>query len=582
MPSNGTGRVDRRRSEVSAALAKCKSALIAVALMSGLINLLYLTGSFYMLEVYDRVLPSRSLSTLLGLGVLAGGLYIAQGFLDLLRSRILVGIGAHLDEVLSARVFETIVQLPIKLGEKNSGLQPLRDLDNVRSFLSGAGPIALFDLPWIPLYLAICFLFHPLLGLIALGGAIVLVALTVLSEICTRKPMREGMRSGVTRNNLLEASRRNAEVLTSMGMTDRMGSLWGKANADYLTNQTRTWDLAGSLGALSKVLRMMLQSAVLGVGAYLVINQMATGGIIIAGSILSARALAPVDTAIANWKGFIAARQGFRNLARWLELLPKASSEMRLEAPRSHVSIEQAAVGAPGQPRPLAQDLNFRLEGGSALGIIGPSGAGKSSLARLLIGLWQPMRGAVRFDGATLDQWPPAILGQHLGYLPQDVELISGTIAQNICRFEPDYEPAAVMAAARAAGVHEMIVGLPGGYETDVGDHGTSLSAGQAQRIGLARALYGDPFLVVLDEPNSNLDAEGDAALTAAITGIRARGGIAVVIAHRPSAIAGVNLLLVMQQGRQVAFGSKEEILDRLAAPAAAMPSAPRALGAAA
>ncbi|MGI8524993.1 MAG: type I secretion system permease/ATPase [Pseudolabrys sp.] len=555
------------RSELAAALNSCRNAFIGIGVMSGMINVLYLTGSFFMLEVYDRVLPSRSVPTLVGLIVLAAGLYIALGILDTIRGRVLARIGASLDEALNARVFDTIARLPLKVGQRADGLQPMRDLDSIRAFLSGLGPVAMFDLPWLPIYLAICFAFHPLIGITALVGSLILVALTLFTETLTRDPVKDAARFAATRTGLVEASRRNAEALIAMGMVGRLGARWDESNRKFRDSQQRVSDVTGGLGATSKVLRMMLQSAVLGVGAYLVIYQMATAGIIIAGSILSARALAPVDLAIANWKGFIAARQGWQRLSKLLALMPPRPAQMQLHAPNRSLSVENAAVAAPGTQKIVAQDINFTLEKGSAVGIIGPSGSGKSSVARMLVGIWAPARGKVRLDGAALDQWSSDELGVHLGYLPQDVELLAGTVAQNIARFEPQAEAAHIIAAAKVAGVHELIVGLPDGYETQIGEQGAALSAGQAQRIALARALYRDPFLLVLDEPNSNLDAEGDEALTRAILAARARGGIVVVIAHRPSAIAGVDLLMVMKNGRQQAFGPKDAIMSKVMQP---------------
>jgi ATP-binding cassette, subfamily C, type I secretion system permease/ATPase len=551
-----------RSSELSAALAACRSAFVGTALISGMSNILMLTGAMFMLEVYDRVVPSRSMATLVGLVVLAATLFAALGILDAIRARILARIGGSLDEALSGRVYETLVRVPLRVGRRSEGNQPLRDLDAIRSYLSSLGPIAMFDLPWLPIYLAICFAFHPLIGFTALGGAIVLIALTVLTEMLMRTPTKAATEAAITRNNLAEASRRNAEALTAMGMVSRMAKRWGEANREYLSNQRRTSDVSGGLGSLSKVLRMMLQSGVLAVGAYLVIHQEATAGIIIAGSILSARALAPVDLAIAHWKGFVAARQSWHRLNALLAALPAQAAPMALQAPAHRLAVESVSASPPGVQKIVAQDIGFKLEAGQGLGIIGPSGSGKSSLARLLVGVWQPVRGKVRLDGATLDQWSSDALGCHIGYLPQDVELLAGTVAQNIARFEPDADAEDVLAAAKAVGVHDMIVRLPEGYGTPVGDHGTALSAGQAQRVALARAVYRNPFLVVLDEPNSHLDSEGDEALTRAILGVRERNGIIVVIAHRPSAIAGVDQLLVMNQGRVQAFGPKDEVLS--------------------
>jgi ATP-binding cassette subfamily C protein len=553
-----------RRSELGDALRSCRSAFIGVALMSFMINLLYLTGSIFMLEVYDRVLPSRSVPTLVGLVILAAGLYIAQGVLDLIRGRILIRVGTALDETLNARVFETVVRLPLMAGGRNEGLQPLRDLDNVRSFLSGMGPGAFFDLPWLPFYLAICFAFHVMIGVTALIGAVILVTLTVATEFMSRAPAREAMGLAARRNDLAATSRRNAEVLVAMGMTGRLTRRWTEANENYLTGNQRASDVAGGLGAIAKVMRMTLQSAVLAVGAYLVIHQEATAGIIIAGSILSARALAPVDLAIAHWKSFVAARQSWYRLNQLLEALPAQSRPTQLQDPAKRLSVEGVSVVPPSDQKVIVQDVTFALDAGSGLGVIGPSGSGKSSLVRVLVGVWQPLRGKVRLDGAALDQWSSDVLGRHVGYLPQDVELFAGSVAQNICRFDPDADSNSIIAAAKEAGVHEMIIKMRDGYDTQIGEQGTALSAGQAQRVALARALYGDPFLIVLDEPNSNLDTEGDEALTRAVRAARERGAIVVVVAHRPIGIEAVDQILVLRDGRMQAFGAKETVLGQV------------------
>ena len=564
-----------RRSELGDALRACRSAFVGVGVMSCMINLLYLTGSLFMLEVYDRVLPSRSVPTLVGLAILAGGLYMAQGVLDLIRIRILGRIGTALDESLNSRVFDTIVRLPLTAGARNEGLQPLRDLDNIRSFLSGMGPGAFFDLPWLPFYLAICFAFHVMIGLTALVGAIILVTLTVVTEFMSRAPARQALGLAARRNDLAATSRRNAEVLVAMGMSGRLNKRWSEANQNYLAGNQRASDVAGGLGAIAKVMRMTLQSAVLAVGAYLVIHQEATAGIIIAGSILSARALAPVDLAIAHWKGFVAARQSWHRLNRLLESLPAQTAQTVLQTPSSRLAVEAVSIAPPGDQRIVVQDVTFALEAGNGLGVIGPSGSGKSSLVRVLVGVWQPFRGKVRLDGAALDQWSSDVLGRHVGYLPQDVELFAGSVAQNICRFDPEARSEAIIAAAKEAGVHQMIIKMRDGYDTQIGEQGAALSAGQAQRVALARALYGDPFLIVLDEPNSNLDTEGDEALTRAVRSARERGAIVVVVAHRPVGIEAVDMLLVLKDGRMHAFGPKDtvlgQVLQRVAPPAPAI-----------
>jgi PrtD family type I secretion system ABC transporter len=564
-----------RRSELGDALRACRGAFVGVGIMSCMINLLYLTGSLFMLEVYDRVLPSRSVPTLVGLAILAGGLYMAQGILDLIRVRILGRIGTALDESLNSRVFDTIVRLPLTVGARNEGLQPLRDLDNVRSFLSGMGPGSFFDLPWLPFYLAICFAFHVMIGLTALVGAIILITLTIVTEFMSRAPARQALGLAARRNDLAVSSRRNAEVVVAMGMAGRLNQRWSEANQNYLAGNQRASDVSGGLGAIAKVMRMTLQSAVLAVGAYLVIHQEATAGIIIAGSILSARALAPVDLAIAHWKGFIAARQSWHRLNRLLESLPAQPAQMLLQNPSSRLAVEAVTIAPPGDQRIVIQDVTFALEAGNGLGVIGPSGSGKSSLARALVGVWQPLRGKVRLDGAALDQWSSDVLGRHVGYLPQDVELFAGSVAQNICRFDPEARSETIIAAAKEAGVHQMIIKMRDGYDTQIGEHGAALSAGQAQRVALARALYGDPFLIVLDEPNSNLDTEGDEALTRAVRSARERGAIVVVVAHRPVGIEAVDMLLVLKDGRMHAFGPKDTVLGQVLQRVAPPPGPP-------
>jgi PrtD family type I secretion system ABC transporter len=558
----------RDSAELASALAQCRTAFIGVAAMSGLVNVLYLTGSFFMLEVYDRVIPSRSVPTLIGLCILAFVLYIFQGLLEALRSRILARIGAALDESLSGRIFDIVVRAPLKGAAPGDGLLPLRDLDQLRAFLGGSGPSAFFDLPWMPIYLLICFLFHPLIGVAALVGAAVLATLGLLTDRATRHPAQTATAHGLRRNGLAEAGRRNAEVLAAMGMQGRFGTRWALANRDYMQSQQRASDIAGGYGAGSKVFRTALQSGVLALGAYLVINGLASAGIIIASSILVARALAPAELAIANWKSFVQARQSWARLSELFARMPAGAQPHALPAPSRALQVESVSVAPPGTPRLVVQDVSFGLQAGQGLGVIGPSASGKSSLVRALVGVWPAVRGKVRLDGAALDQWSADDLGPHIGFLPQEVELFAGTVAENIARFDPQAPSDAVIAAARAAGVHELILRLSEGYDTRIGEGGAGLSAGQRQRVGLARALYGDPFLVILDEPNANLDAEGENALTQAIIGVRRRGGICIVIAHRPSALGAVDLILMMAEGRAQAFGPKDEVLKRVLRPA--------------
>ncbi|OKO85506.1 type I secretion protein [Bradyrhizobium sp. NAS80.1] len=560
---------DDPRSEISTFLVSCRRIFWSLAVFSGLSNLLMLTGSFFMLQVYDRVLPGRSIPTLIALLVLAMMLYLFQSGLDLVRSRVSVRIGRYFDERLGLRVFDSVVRLPLKTRSDGDGLQPLRDLDQVRSFLSGGGPTALFDLPWMPIYLGICFLFHFWIGMTSLAGALVLVGITVLTETRTRGPTKAFSRLGVTRNALAAEGRRNAEVLQAMGMRRQAALRWQDVNSKYLSAHERASDVASGLGGLSKFFRSFLQSVVLAVGAVLVINQESTAGIIIAGSILTARALAPVEVAIANWKGFIGARQSADRLDRLLKLLPDEVARLGLPAPKEALLVDQLYVAAPESEKLILSDISFKLKGGEAVGIIGPSGSGKSTLVRALVGVWPRLRGTVKLDNAALEQWPGDELGKHIGYLPQDVELFEGSIAVNIARFDLQATSQAVLDAAHAARAHDLILSLPDGYATKIGEGGMALSAGQRQRIGLARALYGNPFLVVLDEPTSNVDSEGEEALTEAVLSVRRRGGIVAVVAHRPKALEGVDHVLVVGEGRLQSFGPKEEVLKKVLRPAA-------------
>lgn len=553
--------------------------------VSGIINILALTGSFYMLQIYDRALTSGSVPTLLALSVLAIGLYLFQGLFDVIRSQVLVRVGARLDKRVAPLAHQVAIDMPRFGFSTSEALERGRDVDTVRGFLGGQGPTALFDLPWMPLYLAFVYFLHPLLGALVLGGAVVLTMLTIATEIMTRRLAGSTHQAAIERNAIADSNARNAEILKAMGMAKRAVARFDKANAEHLSLQTRTNDISGTFGAIAKVLRMILQSATLGLGAYLTIQGELSAGAIIACSVASARALAPVDQVIGNWKGVVAARTAFQRLKETVIALADMAEPLDLPAPKGALQVERITVAAPDSGRVLLSEVEFQVKAGQALGIIGPSGGGKTTLVRALTGIWPVLRGSVRLDGAELTQWRDEDLGRHVGYLPQDVSLLDGTVAENISRFDAENDSRAIVAAAQAAGIHEMIVRLPDGYRTKLGAQGAALSAGQRQRIGLARALYKDPFLVVMDEPNSNLDGEGEAALTEAIKGIRARGGIAMVIAHRPSALVAVDVVAVIQNGRLTAFGPKEEIIGareqvnttvtRTATPAPAMAPAP-------
>jgi PrtD family type I secretion system ABC transporter len=447
----------------------------------------------------------------------------------------------------------------------------------VRSFLSGTGPTALFDLPWLPLYLGLCFLLHPWLGIIALVGALILFTLAVLTEVRSRKPLQEAVSHASARQAQAESSRRNAEAIRAMGMAAPLTRRWTEVNDKYLMAHERAADASGGFGAVSKVLRFLLQSIVLGAGAWLVILDKASPGVIIAASILTSRALAPIETTIAQWKSFLAARQSWRRLGELLAALPPEAEPMPLPAPRKTLAVEGIVIGIPGAREVIVSNVSFSLSAGDGLGVIGPSASGKSTLVRAIVCAWPVLRGAIRLDGATLDHWSPAALGASIGYMPQAIELFDGTVAENIARFSDNPDPAKVVAAAKAAGAHDMILRLPSGYDTRTGEGAGSLSAGQRQRIALARALYGDPFVVVLDEPNSNLDSEGEAALTEAIKGVRARGGIVIVVAHRPSALAALDQVLVMRNGTVQALGPRDDVLRKTLVPQPSAPAKPAA-----
>jgi PrtD family type I secretion system ABC transporter len=546
--------------ELSSALSSNKRALIAAAVFSAGVNVLMLTSSFFMLEVYDRVLPSHSVPTLVGLAVFAAVFYGFQGLLDVVRGRIFARVGRRFDQTVAPRVFDVL------LGRTADGrAEPLRDLDAIRSFLSGTGPAAFFDLLWLPIYLAICFLFHVWIGATALAGVVVLVGLTFITEVGMRKPVMTAMGTAAARAAFAETARQHSEVLSVLGMRERMAERWQAIGRAHGLSTVRSSDIGGGLSAASRIFRMALQSTLLAVGAWLVIRQEATGGVIIAGSIVGSRALAPIDAVIAQWKPFTAARQAWTRLAGTLSEVQVAQKSTVLPAPKVDLSIENLVIIPPGAGKPTLQGVSFRLQAGQGVAIVGPNAAGKSSLVRALVGAWRPVAGSVRIDGALIAQWDPDALGRHIGYLPQDVELLDGTVAENIARFDPLAKDEDVIASAETASVHRFILKLPEGYQTRIGERGAALSAGQRQRIALARALYGNPFLVVLDEPNSNLDGEGEAALSRAIQGVRARGGIVVVVAHRPNAIAGVDHLLVLQDGRMAAFTGTESVLQALA-----------------
>jgi ATP-binding cassette subfamily C protein len=548
---------------LSAALTECRRAFVSVALFSGVVNMLMLAGPLYMLQLYDRVLASRSVPTLVALSVFLVVAYGFQAGLEVVRSRLVVRIASLLDVRLGTTVHDAVIRLAIQNRSAAEAHQPLRDLDQIRTFLTSPGPIAIVDLPWAPIFLAICFLIHPWLGIMALGGAVILLVLTILTESRSRAPTQAMAQDAGLRSAVAELARRSSETVVAMGMATTLAERWRRVNDRYLAAAARASDVVGSYGSLSKILRLLLQSAMLGLGAYLVIRQELTAGAMIAASIMMGRALAPIEIAIANWRSLTAARQSMHRLSVVLAQMPSTRSSIALPKPARGLDVEHIAVAAPNGKTAILADVHFQLVAGEALGIIGPSGAGKTSLVRNLIGVWRPARGKVRLDGASLDQWDEEALGRHIGFVSQAVEFFDGTIAENIARMSLEPDNDAVLNAGRAAGAHDMILRLPAGYDTKIGDASAALSAGQRQRIALARALYGDPFLVVLDEPNSNLDSEGDVALQSAIRDLKARGAIVVLIAHRPAVLEHCDKVLILANGSQQAFGPRDTVLRK-------------------
>lgn len=549
---------------VTRAFLHVRADWVHVSVFSAVVNLLTLTGSLYMLQVYDRVLASRSIPTLVALSLIAVAAFVLQGTLDAVRLKLLSRIGAKVDRELAPLAARATVMLPLKGAKPSDALQPMRDLDALRGFLGSLGPTALIDMPFMPLFLAACFILHPWLGFLALAGGILILCLTWITDRKSASPTRSMMTSAADRGSLAESGRRNAETIRALGMTTSFDARFRLAHARHVKDGLQLSDSTNGVGAYAKVVRFILQSAILGLGAFLVVRGELSPGSMIAASILTSRALAPIELAVAHWKGFVSARQSYYRLKALTPHLQTSEKSIELPKPSRTLHVADVAVTAPGGQRAIVQGASFEMKAGETLGLVGPSGSGKSSLARALVGVWPLVRGSVRLDGARLDQWEPDQLGRSLGYLPQDVELFDGTIAENIARFDPGATSEAVLKAARNAGAHDMIVGLSEGYDTVIGERGTTLSGGQRQRIALARALYGEPFLVVLDEPNANLDNDGDEALTEAIRGVKARGGICIVITHRASGLASADYVGAMAQGRLQAFGPRDEILQKI------------------
>jgi len=558
------------RNEIIEALKTHQGAFWAVTAFSFVINFLYLAPSFYMLQVYDRVVTARSEMTLIFLSVITVGLYAIMGALEYVRSQVLIRVGNAMDEVLSKRVFTATFEYNLRGGAGNPS-QALGDLNNVRQFVTGNGLFAFMDAPWVPIYLVVIFALHPILGWFAVGGTLVLVVLTYITEKVSKNPLEQAQRHAILAGNFANSNLRNAEVIEAMGMLRPMLTRWYDHQAKMLQQQTIASNRASTVNAVTKLARLIIQSGALGVGAWLVVQGKSTPGIMIAASILTGRALAPVEMLIGTWKGFSSARSSYERLKGLLAARPPREVGMSLPAPRGLLTIENAYATPPGGKAAVIKGVNLMISPGDVVGIIGPSASGKSSLARLMVGVWQAQIGSVRLDNADVFTWNKDELGSHIGYMPQDVELFGGTIAENIARFGP-IDSDKVVQAAQLAGVHEMILHFPGGYDTPIGDGGGVLSGGQRQRIGIARAIYGLPPFIVLDEPNSNLDDTGEAALIETVQALKQAGKTVIVITHRMSILQAVDKLLLMRDGTVAGFGERDSVLQALAAQRAPHP----------
>ncbi|MEM6891731.1 MAG: type I secretion system permease/ATPase [Pseudomonadota bacterium] len=534
--------------------------LWGVFLFGMVVNVLMLTGPLYMLQVYDRVLGSRSEETLLALSILVTFLFVMMGFLDWARARVAARAGAQIQNQLDERVFRAALARARVDGTQQTGLQ---DLEAVQRLMGSPAFLAFFDIPWTPLFLAAIFVFHPWLGWLAIAGGALLIAITFLNQYMTQRPLRQSSAAGRGADILAIELQNEAELLRSLGMVDAAFNRWLGQRENALEQSVTTADRTGGFSTLTKTLRLFLQSAMLGLGAYLVLQGEMTAGAIIAGSILLGRALAPIEQSIGQWPAIDRARQGWSSIKSLLNSTPVEKTRLQLPRPQARLDVNQVSVVPPGAQQPTLRMMSFRVEPGEAIGIIGASGSGKSTLARAIIGAWPVASGQVRLDGATLDQYHPDALGRLFGYLPQRVTLFRGTIAENIARLDPDADPEKVVEAAKKAAAHGIIVNQPDGYDTPIHNVGATLSGGQIQRIGLARALYGDPEILVLDEPNANLDHEGTEALNYAIRRMKSEGKSALIMTHRPAAIMECEKLLVIENGMARAFGPTKEVLER-------------------
>ena len=545
-------------SELKQALLLCKSAFLSVGFFSLFINLLLLIPSIYMLQVYDRVIPANSESTLLMLTLIALFLFVVMGGLEWTRSQIMNVTSNKLDNILNARIYDAIFNSSLNSGHASS--QPLTDLQQVRQFLTGPGLFAFFDAPWLPIYVGLLFLFHPFFGITAIFSAILLVALATWNEYATKSDQDNAAKAALTAQQMTQANIRNAEVIAAMGMLPQIRERWRQVQSQHLSLQLRANAKGGLITALSKFYRLSIQSLILGMGAYLAIHHEITPGLVVAGSILMGRALAPLDQIIGQWRGVLLAREAYERLDDLLHTTPKIAEAMLLPDLKGDIRVENCVITPPGAQHPVIKGINFAINAGAHLAIVGPSAAGKSTLVRALLGIYTPNEGSIRYDGAEVKQWNKTQLGSAIGYLPQDVELLDGTISENIARFGA-IDPEKVVNAAKAAGIHDMVLHLPEAYDTRIQGNGYVLSAGQRQRLGLARALYGDPKVFLLDEPNSNLDQEGEHALQRTLQYLKQIGRTVIIITHRSNILAQMDYILFLAHGEIVHFGLKEDVI---------------------
>jgi ATP-binding cassette subfamily C protein len=550
--------------ELIAARSESRHLYWMVAIFSFFVNLLMLTGPLYMLNVYDRVLSSRSFETLIALSVLVGFLYAMMGILDFVRGRVMGRVGARFQARLDRRVFGAVLKATTLNRAPREAATGLRDLASTQRLITSPALMALFDLPWAPLFFWGIFIFHPLMGVLALVGAVILVGVAILNQMTTRKPLEQANAASFASEQMGTQIRGESEMVHSLGMRGAAFDRWQIARGKSLDATIGAADASGTFTAMTKSFRLFLQSAMLGLGAYLVLINQLSPGAMIAGSILLGRALAPIEMIVGQWAVFQRGREGWRKLAVLLGSVGEEEQRMQLPKPKARLLADQVTVVPPGEKQASLRLISFDVKPGMAVGVIGTSGAGKSTLARVLTGVWQPAGGKIRLDGAALDQYDPDVLGEHIGYLPQRVQLFDGTIKENIARMSMTPDDAEVVKAAKKAAAHEMILKLPDGYDTRVSANTGRLSGGQIQRIGLARAMYGDPVVLVLDEPNSNLDNDGSAALNKAIKILKSEGRVVFIMAHRPAAIQECDTLLVIEGGARRAFGAKDKVLAEM------------------